>query len=153
MRNYELTCILDANLANEELARALESIIAFIQGKGGILLSQDVKGKKELLAPIKSHREGTVAVLRFTMDASHVGDMEKHLKENTKVLRSLCLIARTRRTKDKTPHLVPSLGSSAPTLREQSFGSEAQDRRENTETKPMDLGEIDKKLEEIFKQP
>lgn len=143
MRNYELTLILDPNLGAEELTYTLEALVSFVQGKGGILLSQENKGKKALLAPIKNHAEGIVAVLKFTMDATHIADLEKQLKENAKVLRFLCLIAVSRKAKDKTPHLVPSLASMPQTPREQ----------EATETKPMDLGEIDKKLEEIFKQP
>lgn len=153
MRNYELTLILDPNLGTEQLTQSLESIVSFVQGKGGILLNQDVKGKKALLATIKNHKEGIVAVLKFTMDASHIGDTEKHLKENTKVLRFLCLIVRSRKAKDKIPHLVPFLKSSAPTPREQVFGYEDHAQREETEVKSINLGEIDKKLEEIFKQP
>ncbi|GEM_PF-1607348 len=144
MRNYELTLILDSNLVAEQLTQSMESIVSFLQGKGGILLSQDTKGKKALLAPIKKHKEGIVAVLKFTMDASRIEDMEKHLKENTKILRFLCLLSISRKSRDKTPHIVPSLGSMPQTPRE---------HQKETESKIIDLGEIDKKLEEIFKQP
>ena len=143
MRNYELTLIFDASLGTEQLTQALEGVVVFLQGKGGIMLSQDVKGKKALLAPIKKHKEGILAMLKFTMDASHMQDLEKYLKENAQVLRSLCLISISRKVKYKTPHLVPSLASVLPALGKQ----------EETATQKIDLGEIDKKLEEIFKQP
>ena len=143
MKNYELTLIFKADLGAEQLTQAIEGVVSFIQGKGGILLNQDNKGKKALLAPIESHKEGIVMVLKFTMDASHMQDLEKYLKENTQILRFLCLISVSRKSKDKTPHLVPSLGSAVQAPREQR----------EPKTKPMDLGEIDKKLEEIFKQP
>src|SRR3989338_5394469 len=90
MRNYELTLILTPDLGAEQLTQAIESVVSLLQGKGGILLSQDNKGKKALLSPIKSHKEGIVAVLKFTMDASHMQDLEKHLKEDAKILRYLC---------------------------------------------------------------
>ncbi|MBI2123786.1 MAG: 30S ribosomal protein S6 [Candidatus Wildermuthbacteria bacterium] len=141
MRNYELTLIFKPDLGPEQLTLAVENVVSLLQGKGGILLSQDSKGRKALLAPIKSHKEGIVMVLKFTMDASHMQDLEKYLKENMQVLRFLCLISVSRKSKDKTPHLVPSLGSTIQAPREQ----------EESEAKPMDLGEIDKKLEEIFK--
>jgi ribosomal protein S6 len=153
MRNYELTLIFKPDLGPEQLTLAVENVVSLLQGKGGILLSQDSKGRKALLAPIKSHKEGIVMVLKFTMDASHMQDLEKYLKENAQVLRFLCLISVSRKSKDKTPHLVPSLGS---------FGNESSGRMSAIQTpreqkepdaKPMDLGEIDKKLEEIFKQP
>lgn len=143
MRNYELTIIFTADLKAEQLTQAQEDVTSFIQGKGGILLSQDTKGKKALLAPIKSHKEGIVATLKFTMDASHMQDLEKYLKENAKILRSLCLISISRKIKYKTPHLAPSFASTPLAPREQ----------EETGTQKIDLGEIDKKLEEIFKQP
>lgn len=153
MRNYELTTILKTDLGAEQLTQALEGVISFIQGKGGILLNQDSKGKKALLAPIKKHKEGIVSVVKFTMDASCMQDLEKYLKGNTDILRFLCLISISRKVKNKIPHLVPSLGSMPQTPREQAFDSEAQARRGETETRSIDLGEIDKKLEEIFKQP
>lgn len=143
MRNYELTLIFTADLGAEQLTLAQEDVISFVQGKGGILLSQDIKGKKALLAPIKNRKEGIVAVLKFTMDASHMQDLEKYLKENANILRFLCLLSISRKVKNKTPHLVPSLGSVLQAPRE----------REAAGTQKIDLGEIDKKLEEIFKQP
>src|SRR3989344_4247152 len=119
MRNYELTLIFTADLGTEQLTQAQESVVSLIQGKGGILLSQDSKGKKALLAPIKSHKEGIVMVLKFTMDASHMQDLERYLKESAQILRFLCLISVSRKSKDKTPHLVPSLGSAIQASREQ----------------------------------
>lgn len=153
MRNYELTLIFRADLGAEQLTQAMEGVISFLQDKGGILLSQDVKGKKALLAPIKSHKEGVFATIKFAMDASHMQDLEKYLKENATILRFLCLISISRKVKYKTPHLVPTIGSTPQTPREQAHGSETQTPKEETETRAIDLGEIDKKLEEIFKQP
>ena len=143
MRNYELTLICKADLGTEQLTQAMESIVSLIQGKGGILLGQDSQGKKALLAPIKNHKEGLVSVLKFTMDASYMQDLEKYLKEDARILRFLCLIAISRKSREKTPHLVPSLESWPQAPREQT----------EIEPKMIDLGEIDKKLEEIFKQP
>ncbi|MDO8474241.1 MAG: 30S ribosomal protein S6 [bacterium] len=153
MRNYELTLIFAADLGTEQLTQAVESVVSLIQGKGGILLSQDIKGKKALLAPIKNHKEGTVAMLKFTIDASHMQDLEKHLKENTKILRFLCLISISRKTKNKTPHLVPSLGFLGTESSGRMSALRIPQEQKETETRSIDLGEIDKKLEEIFKQP
>lgn len=143
MRNYELTLIFTATLTSEQLTQAQDDVISFIQGTGGILLSQDIQGRKALLAPIKNNKEGLVSVLKFTMDSSHIQNLEKNLKENARIIRFLCLISISRKVKNKTPHLTPSLMSTTQTPREQR----------ETETKTIDLGEIDKKLEEIFKQP
>lgn len=143
MRNYELTLILSGGLKLEQLTQALEAIVSFIQDKGGILLNQEIRGKRALLAPIKTQKEGNLASLTFTIDPSHMAELEKQLKENQKILRFLCAVTVSRKTKEKTPHLAPSLGSLPPMPREHV----------EEETRGIDLGDIDKKLEEIFKQP
>ena len=153
MRNYELTLIFKADLGAEQLTQAVENVISLIQGKGGILLSQDSKGKKALLAPIQGRKEGVVSVLKFTIDASHIQDLEKHLKEDANVLRFLCLIAVSRKSKSKIPHLVPSLGFPKTESSGRMSSLQVPQEQKETETKTIDLGEIEKKLEEIFKQP
>lgn len=153
MRNYELTLIFRADLGAEQLTQAIEGVISFLQDKGGILMNQDVKGKKALLAPIKNHKEGIFATIKFAMDASHMQDLEKYLKENATILRFLCLISISRKVKYKTPHLVPSLASLGTEFSGRMSVAPAPSRQEEAETQKIDLGEIDKKLEEIFKQP
>mgnify|MGYP001597034222 CR=1 FL=1 len=143
MRNYELTLVFGGGLKTEQLIQALEEIISFIQGKGGILLNQEIRGKRALLSPIKTQKEGNLAELKFTVDPSSVEDLEKRLKENPKILRFLCTILVSRKAKGKTPHLAPSIGSIPAAPKEPA----------EEETKMIDLGEIDKKLEEIFKKP
>lgn len=143
MRNYELTLVFSGNLKTEQLIQALEDIVSLIQGKGGILLNQAIQGKRALLSPIKTQREGNLAELKFTIETSSMGELAKRLKENPKILRFLCVISVSKKAKGKTPHLTPSIGPIPAALKE-PIGEE---------TKMIDLGEIDKKLEEIFKQP
>ena len=143
MRNYELTLVFSGNLKTEQLIQALEEIISLIQGKGGILLNQEIRGKRALLSPIKTQKEGNLAELKFTIDPSHIEGLEKRLKEDQKILRFLCTISVSRKAKGKTPHLAPSIGS-IPAAPKEPTGEE---------TKMIDLGDIDKKLEEIFKKP
>ena len=56
MRNYELTLVFSGNLKTEQLIQALEEIISLIQGKGGILLNQDIRGKRALPSSIKTQK-------------------------------------------------------------------------------------------------
>jgi ribosomal protein S6 len=152
MRNYELTLIFSGDLKAEQLTLALEEIISLVQGKGGILLNQEIRGKRALLSPIKNHKEGNLAALKFTTDASTIEEVKKHLKENQNILRFLCLVSVSRKVKAKTPHLfepepqsrrlAPQIGS-LPAMPKERTGEE---------TRSIDLGDIDKKLEEIFKK-
>lgn len=142
MRNYELMLVFPGGLRAEQLTQAVEEIISLIQSKGGILLNQEIRGKRALLSPIKTQKEGNLAALKFTIDPSHIEELEKHLKEDQKILRFLCVVAVSRKVKEKTPHLAPQIGSLSAMSKEQT-----------EETKIIDLGDIDKKLEEIFKKP
>lgn len=142
MRNYELTLVFSGDLKTEQLTQALEEIISFIQDKGGILLNQEIRGKRALLAPIKAQKEGNLAVVKFTIDPSHKEELGKYLKEDSKILRFLCIVSVSRKAKQKTPHLTPSIAY--PAMPKEQV---------QEETKSIDLGDIDKKLEEIFKQP
>lgn len=142
MRNYELTLVFSGDLKAEQLTQALEEIVSYILSKGGILLNQEIRGKRALLSPINSKKEGNLAALKFTIDSSNIGELEKHLKEDQKILRFLCIVLVSRKLKEKTPHLAPSIGYPA-MPKEQT----------QAEIKSIDLGDIDKKLEEIFKQP
>ena len=65
MRNYELTLVLAGDLTGEQLTQTVENVIFLIQGKGGLLLSQDVQGKRALLAPINNHKEGLTMTNRL----------------------------------------------------------------------------------------
>lgn len=140
MRNYELTLVFSKDREQEQITQAQESIISFIQNKGGILLNQEIRGKRALLSPIKAQKEGNLAALKFTIDPSHIEELGKHLKEDQKILRFLCLASVSRKVKEKTPHLAPRIG----------YPAMPQEHPE--ETKIIDLGDIDKKLEEIFKK-
>ena len=143
MRNYELTLVFSGNLKTEQLIQALEEIISLIQGKGGILLNQDIRGKRALPSSIKTQKEGNLAELKFTIDPSSMEELARRLKENPKILRFLCTISVSRKARGKTPHLAPSIGTIPATPKEPI----------QEETKMIDLGDIDKKLEEIFKKP
>ena len=143
MRNYELTLVFSGDLKAEQLTLALEEIVSLIQGKGGILLNQEIRGKRALLAPIKTQKEGSLAALKFTIDPSHIEELREHLKEDKKILRFLCVVSVSRKVKEKTPRLASSIGSPSAMPQERTEG----------ETKIIDFGDIDKKLEEIFKKP
>ena len=152
MRNYELTLVFSGDLKAEQLAQAQESIISFIQGQGGIMLNQEIRGKRALLSPIKTQKEGNLAGLKFTIDPSHIEEVEKYLKEDKKILRFLCLVSVLRKVKAKTPHLFePEPQGRRFALPTESLPIMPKEQTEEKSQK-IDLGDIDKKLEEIFKK-
>ena len=142
MRNYELTLILAADLAEEQVNDILQGISSFLQEQGGILGIQDIKGKRRLLAPIEKSKEGYVIVLKFGIAAGHVEALEKHLKEQTQILRYMLLIAPQYVKKMATPRIAPTPVAVAATTTEES----------PIEEPATDKEAIDKQLEEIFNE-
>ena len=144
MRNYELTLILTADLAEEQVNDTIGKIASFLQEKGGILGNQDIKGKRPLLAPINKQAEAYVVVLKFTIGAEHTAELEAELKENDQVLRHMLLISPQYIKKILTPSIAtPSTVKAvqpvaAVTLQEP--------------TEKTDSTSIDKRLEEIFNE-
>ena len=146
MRNYELTLILSANLAEEQVNNTIQKIASFLQEKGGILGNQDIKGKKPLLAPISKQVEGYVVVLKFTIGSEHITELEAQLKENEEVLRHMLLIAPQYMKKVLAPRIATPVAAST---------VEAKPAAPVTVEEPVtEAGKetIDKKLEEIFNE-
>ena len=152
MRNYELTLILAASLAEEQVHDIIQHISSFLQEKGGILGNQDIKGKKPLLAPIDRQTEGYVVVLKFTIAAEHIAPLEAELKENDQVLRHMLLIAPRYTKKTLAPRIAtPAAVAATITTPIQTENAPAL-VKEQVSTSETSSASIDKKLEEIFNE-
>lgn len=133
MKEYELTLISQSNLQEEELNSLLQGLSSFIQDKEGILEKQDVKRNVQLPAPIQKHVVGTLATLKFQLAETAVEDLAKKAKEHKGVLRTFLTIFKKPKVM-KVPTFTPR---PAPV--------------HVSEEPKMTTEEIDKQLEEIFK--
>lgn len=131
MRNYELTLLLPATLAEEQLQTLLGQIAGELQDQGALVMTQEGKGRRAFPAPIKKQREGCLALIKFTLDPAKIPQIQEILKGRENILRFLLL------------------GSSPGKVHEPLMAQSAAPK-ETLEEK-VELGEIDKKLEEIFK--
>lgn len=135
MRNYELTLLLKPGL-EEALRQELSAKVAsLLQEAGALIVSQDSKGKRFLASPIAKQREAELAVVKFTVDPQRIPDVEKGLKATEAILRFTLLSWLPRKAQERT------------VARPVTFAA----AQENTEEPRVELGDIDKKLEEIFK--
>lgn len=132
MRNYELNLLLAPTLGEEELKETVNSLLSLLQDQGAIVMSQDVKGRRSFFAAQKGTREALLATVRFTLDPSRLEAVEKAIKQDQKVLRHLLLSWAPRKTKERVV---------APAAAEQPA---------QPEEKKAEIGDIDKRLEEIF---
>ncbi len=122
MKNYELTLILKPELDGEALNKTIQTVAAFIQEKGGFLEKQELRGKQ---------RQGILAVLAFSLGAEEIESIQKRIKEEKQIFRSMLIIAPKKRTQTPTIQTAPKIVSQ--------------------EQPRMSVEDIDKKLEEIFK--
>jgi small subunit ribosomal protein S6 len=96
LRDYELMVVLAPQTADEELAGALEQVNGYITGAGGEVtevLRDNPWGRRRLAYPIRKDgqdlRDGYYALYHFRGNAARIGDLERNLKLNDRVLRHM----------------------------------------------------------------
>ena len=136
MRNYELTLLLKADLMESELQELLGKIASMIQDEGALIINQDHRGKRALIVPIKKHSEAELAFIKFTLDPQKIEHVEKGLKAQENILRFALLSYIPKKAKERTI-IAKTLATPI--------------TKESTEEEKVEIGDIDKKLEEIFK--
>ena len=135
MRNYELTLLLKTDLTESELQELMGETASMLQDEGALMISQNNKGKRALGAPVKKHSEAILAVIKFVLDPQKLAGVEKNLRSKESILRFTLLSYLPKKAKERT--IVKTVA--APITQ----GS--------TEEEKVEIGDIDKKLEEIFK--
>jgi len=135
MRNYELTLLLKTDLSESELQELLGEIASMLQDEGALIMGQDNRGKRHLPTFIKKHSEAELAILKFTLDPQKLERIQKGLRAKDSILRFALLSYIPKKAKESTI----SKAVVTPIT------------REPTEEKKVEIGDIDKKLEEIFK--
>jgi len=135
MRNYELTLLLKADLSESELQELLGEVVSMLQDAGALIMSQDAKGKRRLPAPVQKHSEAELAVVKFVLDPQKLEGIEKNLRAKENILRFTLLCYIPQKARERTIA--------------KTFATPI--TREPTEEEKVEIGDIDKKLEEIFK--
>jgi len=87
MHNYELVFILQADLDEESINNAVETVETLIKNHKGEISKTDKWGKRRLAYPIRKMSEGYYTFLSFSMDPSEVINLKRSLGYNEQVLR------------------------------------------------------------------
>jgi small subunit ribosomal protein S6 len=93
MKDYELTVILDPEIADENVPATLERIHNTITSRGGEVVDTDHWGRKRLAYPIKRKLEGNYFLSRVRMDPASERDLERTLNIAEDVLRHMVIVA------------------------------------------------------------
>lgn len=139
MNTYQLTILISPEVQEDSLNPVLGKIAEAVQKLGGIVEQQDIQKKIQLAYPIQKQREAYRAILNFAMDPKEVEAFQKLVHGQKEVLRSLLSLA-------------PKVKVEIPTLAKAST-KPARPAGGPVEEEKMSIEDIDKKLEEIFKEP
>lgn len=135
MNNYQLTILITPEVQEDSLNAVLGKIGDTVQKTGGIIAQQEIQKRITLGYPIKQQHEAFQAIVRFAMDPRQVEALQKTVQSQKEVLRCMLSVARIQKVE------VPTLAKAHPP----AGGPIAEEEK-------MSIEDIDKKLEEIFKE-
>jgi ribosomal protein S6 len=142
-KTYELTCIISARPEETERNQIAEKIGKIIKGNDGKITAMTPPGPVNLGYPIKDEQKGYMAIFVFNYQGKKPTDIKNKAEKEQNILR--CFLAIKHPLKPVAFHPAPPVEKERGTEKERKI--EKQDIKEN---KKVELGEIDKKLEEIF---
>ena len=147
MHNYELTCLISANLSESELKFSQEKIIALLQKEEGIFITralargEDERSssptenqgkifKKNLASPIKKQTQAYLIVFNFQLNPAALENFKKNLMKDENILRCTILAKKPVKLTKIPERLIKTI--------------------KKTHQPKVELKEIEKKLEEIL---
>lgn len=89
LRDYELVLVLSPEATEEEVANTLDRVDGLVTGVGGTVQDRDNWGVRRLAYPIRAWTEGNYVLIRFTVDASAIAEINRTLKASEEILRYL----------------------------------------------------------------
>ena len=91
MNSYELTVIMDPDIAEENVPQAMESLTGLVKKSGGEVAKADHWGRRKLAYPIDHHAEGNYVLLTVALDPSKTAELETNLNISETFLRHLLI--------------------------------------------------------------
>ena len=88
MRTYELAVVLTEEMGKDK-AKAQKKLSALVVQVKGKITKTDVWGARDLAYPIKKQTRGWYAILLVELEQDKMGELEKLLKMDEKILRHL----------------------------------------------------------------
>jgi small subunit ribosomal protein S6 len=89
LRDYELLCVINPDIADEDLSAAIERVSNAIVARGGEVADVQPWGRRRLAYPIQRHVEGTYVLTNLRLDPSRTRELESSLFISEDVLRHL----------------------------------------------------------------
>ena len=87
MRNYEVMCILDADLDKEATDKTIEKVEDLIKKNKGKVDKVDRWGRRKLAYLINKHKDGFYVVINFKGENKTIDELNRVLKLTGEILR------------------------------------------------------------------
>ena len=92
MNKYESVLILDPTLEDSQVGEKFDQLLELYKAEGAKNLETLDWGKRKLAYPIKKKDNGFYRVVRFTAKPTVISELERRLKLDEQVLRSLTVL-------------------------------------------------------------
>ena len=93
MHPYEIMVILDPEVDERTVQPTLEKFLSVITNGGGTVDNVDLWGRRRLSYEIQKKTEGIYAVINFTADPATTQELERQLRLNESIMRTMVLRA------------------------------------------------------------
>ena len=90
-QEYELVCILNPEMSDEDLEASANTITQYITGREGVIDVVDKWGKKKLAYPIRHYVEGNYVLTKFKISPARCKELEANLGISEDVIRHLLI--------------------------------------------------------------
>ena len=87
MPKYELMYILSSAVSDNDVPVVAAEVDKFVTDNGGVILTQEMLGKKKLAYPIKKTRNGFYVVETFNLDGSKMQALDNKLLSIDSIIR------------------------------------------------------------------
>lgn len=89
LRDYEIVLIITPEANEGEVDAIVERLGAFIADRGGSVSEREVWGLRRLAYPIAKFMEGIYVLVKFTLDAKDVLELDRSMNTSEEVIRHL----------------------------------------------------------------
>lgn len=89
MRNYELTVIIDPDIAEEDVPQAMEKLTALVTRSGGGINETNHWGRRKLAYPVERRGKGNYVMMKLEFEPAKIAEFESNLNLAEEYLRHL----------------------------------------------------------------
>ncbi len=92
MRQYETGFVLSPTLSEEETTQFIQQMAEILAQKNGLMIKQDVWGKRRLAYPIKRFQEGVYVFFTYDGPGDVAAELERRFKQTDAVIRFMTVV-------------------------------------------------------------